>query len=141
VSAEAPPLLSIIVPTYNERDRLAELAAAFFAACSSEGLEAELVVVDDNSPDGTGALAEELARQRRMRVVHRPGKMGLGTAVIDGIEAATAPVVGVIDADLSHPPSVLPRMFAVMRQANADVVVASRYITGCRVSLASWRGG
>jgi dolichol-phosphate mannosyltransferase len=120
--------LSIIVPTYNERDRLPELVTAVFEAYASEGLDGELVVVDDNSPDGTGALAEELAHGRRMTVVHRRGKLGLGTAVIDGFAAASAPIVGVIDADMSHPPALLPRMLAVMQHANADVVVASRYI-------------
>jgi len=86
--------------------------------------------VDDNSPDGTGALAKELARGRRIRVLHRAGKLGLGTAVIEGFAVAGAPVVGVIDADMSHPPMLLPRMFAIMRDSQADVVVASRYIAG-----------
>ena len=99
-----------------------------FEAFAAEGLDGELIVVDDNSPDGTGALAEELARGRRITVVHRSGKLGLGTAVIDGFAAASATIVGVIDADMSHPPALLPRMFAAMQHANADVVVASRYI-------------
>ena len=130
MSAEAPPVLSIIVPTYNERDRLPELVTAIFAAYASEGVDGELIVVDDNSPDGTGAVAEELAKGRRIRVVHRPGKRGLGTAVMEGFEAAAAPVVGVIDADMSHPPMLLPRMLAIMLRGPADVVVASRYIPG-----------
>ncbi len=130
MSVVPAPVLSIIVPTYNERDRLPELVTAIFAAYASEGLDGELIVVDDNSPDGTGALAEELARERRIRVVHRAGKLGLGTAVIEGFNAAAAPIVGVIDADMSHPPLLLPRMFAIMQQARADVVVASRYIPG-----------
>lgn len=130
MSAASPPLLSIIVPTYNERDRLPELVTAIFAAYAAEGLDGELVVVDDNSPDGTGALAEDLAATRRIRVVHRAGKLGLGTAVIEGFNAAAAPIVGVIDADMSHPPQLLPRMFAIMQQARADVVVGSRYIPG-----------
>jgi dolichol-phosphate mannosyltransferase len=130
LSAASPPVLSIIVPTYNERDRLPELVSSIFAAFASESLDGELIVVDDNSPDGTGALAEELARERRIRVVHRAGKLGLGTAVIEGFTAASASVVGVIDADMSHPPRLLPRMFAIMQQARADVVVASRYIPG-----------
>jgi dolichol-phosphate mannosyltransferase len=130
LSAPSPPVLSIIVPTYNERDRLPELVAAIFEAYASESLDGELIVVDDNSPDGTGALAEDLAKHRRIRVVHRAGKLGLGTAVIEGFAAAGAAVVGVIDADMSHPPMLLPRMFAIMQQARADVVVASRYIPG-----------
>ena len=128
-SPHVPPL-SIIVPTYNERDRLPELVKAIFAAYRSEGLDAELIIVDDNSPDGTGGLADELAREHRIRVIHRAGKLGLGTAVVEGFAASAAPIVGVIDADMSHPPSLLPRMLAVMQDTGADVVVGSRYIAG-----------
>jgi dolichol-phosphate mannosyltransferase len=130
VPVETPPVLSIIVPTYNERDRLPELVGAIFAAFGSARLHSELIVVDDNSPDGTGVLAEELALRHVIRVLHRPGKLGLGTAVVDGFNAAAAPVVGVIDADMSHPPMLLPRMFAAMQAGGADVVVASRYVPG-----------
>jgi dolichol-phosphate mannosyltransferase len=129
-ASPGPATLSIVVPTYNERDRLTDLVEAIFAAYSAEGLDGELIIVDDNSPDGTGALADELARRHRITVLHRAGKLGLGTAVIEGFEAATAPVVGVIDADMSHPPGLLPRMFAVMQATGADLVVASRYIPG-----------
>jgi dolichol-phosphate mannosyltransferase len=126
----AAPALSIIVPTYNERDRLGDLVRAIFEAYAAERLQAELVIVDDNSPDGTGALADELAQQYTITVIHRAGKLGLGTAVIEGFAAASAPIVGVIDADLSHPPRALPRMLAVMRSHAADMVIGSRYIPG-----------
>jgi dolichol-phosphate mannosyltransferase len=129
-ASTAPAALSIVVPTYNERDRLSELVASVFRAYAGEGLDAELIVVDDNSPDGTGALADQLAAGRRIQVVHRAGKLGLGTAVVEGFAAATAPVVGVIDADMSHPPALLPRMLAVLRASQADLVVASRYVPG-----------
>ncbi len=122
--------LSLVVPTYNERDRLAALVAAVFDAYHREGLDGELVIVDDNSPDGTGALADELATRYRIRVVHRAGKLGLGTAVVEGFAAASAPIVGVIDGDLSHPPALVPRMLAVMRKHDADIVIGSRYIPG-----------
>jgi dolichol-phosphate mannosyltransferase len=124
------PALSIIVPTYNERDRLGELVAAVLEACASEEVAAEVVVVDDHSPDGTGELADALARVHPVRVVHRAGKLGLGSAVIDGFHVAAAPIVGVIDADMSHPPALLPRMLAVMQQADADFVIGSRYVPG-----------
>jgi dolichol-phosphate mannosyltransferase len=130
VDRAAPARLSLVVPTYNERERLPVLVEAIFASYTAESLPAELIIVDDNSPDGTGALADELALRYRARVLHRPGKLGLGTAVIEGFNAATAPIVGVIDADMSHPPQVLPRMLAVMERRGADVVVASRYIPG-----------
>ena len=125
-----PVALSLIVPTYNERDRLPDLVRAVFNAYRTADLHGELVVVDDNSPDGTGRLAEDLAARYPIRVLHRAGKLGLGTAVIEGFNAADAPVVGVIDADLSHPPEIIPRMFAVMQQHRADIVIGSRYIAG-----------
>ena len=128
--ATPPAALSIVVPTYNERDRLADLVAAVFAGYTDEGLDGELVIVDDNSPDGTGALADELASRHRITVVHRAGKLGLGTAVVAGFAAASAPIVGVIDADLSHPARAVPRMLAVMRAEQADMVIGSRYIPG-----------
>lgn len=120
----------MIVPTYNERDRLAELTRALFTAATSASVDLELVIVDDNSPDGTGQVADELARRYRMQVVHRAGKLGLGTAVVAGFAAATGETVGVMDADFSHPPALVPRMLAVFRQTNADVLVASRYVPG-----------
>ena len=130
VARETPAILSIVVPTYNERDRLADLVREIFRAYAAEGLDGELVIVDDNSPDGTGAVADELAMRHRITVAAPRGKLGLGTAVIEGFAAATAPIVGVIDADLSHPPALLPRMLAVMQSASADFVIGSRYIPG-----------
>jgi dolichol-phosphate mannosyltransferase len=122
--------LTMVVPTYNERDRLAELVGAVFAAAADQGVALEMVVVDDNSPDGTGALADQLAERYRLTVVHRSGKLGLGTAVVEGFGAASADVVGVMDADFSHPPALVPRMLKVFRATNADLLVASRYIAG-----------
>jgi len=129
-SAPDQPSLSLIAPSYNERDRLGELVRAVFDAYAAARVRGELVIVDDNSPDGTGQLADELAAEYPIRVLHRAGKLGLGTAVIDGFNTATAPVVGVIDADLSHPPDIIPRMFGVMQRYSADVVIGSRYIPG-----------
>jgi dolichol-phosphate mannosyltransferase len=120
----------MVVPTYNERARLAELVGALFRAAELARLDLELVVVDDNSPDGTGEVADELARSRRIKVIHRAGKLGLGTAVVEGFAAASADVVGVMDADFSHPPALVPRLFAVFRATDADLLVASRYVPG-----------
>lgn len=124
------PTLALVVPTFNERERLPELVRAIFAAYDAGGVEGELVIVDDNSPDGTGDVADELARSFPIRVVHRAGKLGLGTAVIEGFDAAEAEIVGVIDADLSHPPDLVPRMLRVLQQDGADLVIGSRYIPG-----------
>lgn len=123
------PDLSIVVPTYNERERIEELVRELFRVCDGR-LALEVVIVDDNSPDGTGALADGLAETHRVRVVHRPGKMGLGGAVVAGAAAATAPVLGIMDADFSHPPAVVPSMFAAFRESGCDFLVASRYVEG-----------
>lgn len=122
--------LTMVVPTYNERDRLAELVDAVFAAAARAGVALEIVIVDDNSPDGTGALADELATRHRITVVHRAGKLGLGTAVVEGFRVASAAIVGVMDADFSHPPGLVPRMLRVFQGTQADLLVASRYIPG-----------
>ena len=139
VTSGEPAALTLVVPTYNERDRLRELTEAIFAAATAGGVDLELVIVDDNSPDGTGTLADELAKTRRMKVIHRPGKLGLGTAVTAGFNVATADVVGVIDGDFSHPPSLVPRMLAAFRATNADVLVGSRYIPGGSAPTWTWK--
>jgi dolichol-phosphate mannosyltransferase len=133
-----PARLSLIIPTYNERDRLSELVDTTFAALRGAGIDAELVIVDDRSPDGTGALADDLARRYPIRVVHRSGKLGLGTAVIDGFNAAAHDVLGVMDADLSHPPAALAAMVTVLETSGADFVIGSRYIPGGGTGNWSW---
>ncbi len=120
----------MVVPTYNERERIAELADALFAACAAAQVRLELVIVDDNSPDGTGEVADRLAEQQCVRVIHRPGKLGLGTAVAEGFRAASADVVGVMDADFSHPPALVPHLLSMFRRTGAEIVVASRYVPG-----------
>ena len=120
----------MIVPTYNEADRLTELVQALFEAAGRHQIALEVVIVDDNSPDGTGAIADDLARSHAMHVLHRPGKLGLGTAALDGFAMAAAEIVGVMDADFSHPPSLVPGMLAAFRATRADLVVASRYVPG-----------
>lgn len=120
----------MVVPTYNERERLQELVTAVFRAAEARGLSIEMVIVDDNSPDGTGAIADELSTKFPLKVVHRAGKLGLGTAVVEGFAVASAEVVGVMDADFSHPPALVPELFDAFQSTAADVVVASRYIPG-----------
>ena len=126
----AAPTLTLVVPTYNERDRLPDLVKAIFDAYQQGGVEADLVVVDDNSPDGTGRVADDLATRYPITVIHRAGKLGLGTAVVAGFNASVARIVGVMDADLSHPPALVPRMLAAMLESGADFVIGSRYIPG-----------
>ncbi|MBS7287763.1 MAG: polyprenol monophosphomannose synthase [Candidatus Freyarchaeota archaeon] len=130
--------LSIIIPTYNERDNLEELAERLRSALGEA--KYELVIVDDGSPDGTGKLAEELARRLgNVKVMHRPGKCGLASAVVDGLMVAEGDVVAVMDADLQHPPEILPRMIEEIVKG-ADLVVASRYVKGGGVEgWSQWR--
>jgi dolichol-phosphate mannosyltransferase len=119
----------IIVPTYNERDNLPELVAAVHR----ELPEADLLIVDDNSPDGTGKLADEIAaKDKRVAVQHRAGKLGLGTAYIAGFRYALArdyQFVFEMDCDFSHDPRYLPVLLQHAR-AGADVVLGSRYVSG-----------
>jgi dolichol-phosphate mannosyltransferase len=119
----------IVVPTYNERDNVAEVVTRFLAALPG----CELLFVDDNSPDGTGTFLDQIAaREPRVHVLHRPGKLGLGTAYLDGFRWGLARDFGFLiemDADFSHDPRYLPDMVALAR-GGADVVVGSRYVDG-----------
>ncbi len=130
--------LSVIVPTYNEARSLPELAGRLFAALQEAGLEGELIVVDDGSPDGTGTLAEELARRYPMQVLHRPAKVGLASAVLEGMARGRGQILVVMDADLSHPPEVVPRLVAPILAGEADLAVASRYVRGGGVARWPW---
>ena len=125
-----PADFTIVIPTYNECDRIGVLLERVFETCDREGLAIEVVIVDDNSADGTGVVADQWARHRRVRVVHRAGKLGLGTAVLEGFSIARTEIVGVMDGDLSHPPELLPRLFRTMVDGGFDVVVGSRYVNG-----------
>ena len=124
------PDFSLIIPTYNERDQVMPLIEQVFAACHASGLRPEVIIVDDNSPDGTGACAAMLADRWPVRVVHRPAKLGLGSAVLDGCSVAGSNIIAVMDADFSHPPQLLPSLFAALSRYDADIVVASRYVKG-----------
>src|SRR5260370_21296727 len=108
------PELSVVIPTYNERDQIESIVNQILSACAARAVKAEVVIVDDNSPDGTGQRAEELARTRPVHVIHRASKLGLGSAVTEGIAAAAAEIVAVMDADLSHPPERRPVLYEVL---------------------------
>ncbi|HEY7288023.1 MAG TPA: polyprenol monophosphomannose synthase [Vicinamibacterales bacterium] len=122
--------LAVVIPTFNERDRLDALLEGVFSALDKHRINAQVIVVDDNSADGTGERAEQWAAGGRVRVVHRKAKLGLGSAVMEGFAVADSDVVGVMDADLSHPPDLLPLLYATLVGSELDVVVASRYIPG-----------
>ncbi|HWD80396.1 MAG TPA: polyprenol monophosphomannose synthase [Kribbella sp.] len=122
----------VVVPTYNERENLPVLAG-LLSDLNLPGLE--LLVVDDNSPDGTGDVADELAKESpdKVGVLHRTVKDGLGRAYVAGITRALdegADIVIQMDADLSHPASVIPTMVDILRTTDAGVVIGSRYVPG-----------
>ena len=119
-----------MIPTYNEKPNLGELVSRINAVCGSKDIDAEIVIVDDNSPDGTGAYAEELGKEHDVKVVHREGKLGLSTAVIEGFDKATGDILVVMDADLSHPPEAIPEMVDRILSGKAQMVVGSRYVKG-----------
>jgi len=131
----------VVIPTYNERESLPRLIQRISEVDREFGLGLYITIVDDNSPDGTGELAEELAKENpRMYVIHRPEKLGLGSAYIAGFKYAIEQGMDYIfemDADLSHDPRYLPEMLE--RIEGADVVLGSRYLHGVRVNNWSFR--
>lgn len=128
----------IIIPTYNEKDNLAPLVRALFAL-KIDGLE--IIVVDDNSPDGTATVAAELARAYPVHLIKRQKKLGLGSAYIAGFKAALARGADYIfemDADFSHDPSDVPRLLAKAKD-EADLVIGSRRVPGGQIVGWNWR--
>ena len=130
MSADPRPGTWVILPTYNEAENLAGIAAAILAELPA----ATLLVVDDGSPDGTGRLADTLAAaDERVRVRHRASKQGLGRAYLDGFQVALdggADLLVQMDADWSHDPASLPGLVAPVAAGQADLVIGSRYVAG-----------
>jgi len=127
--------LGVILPTFNERGNLRGMVERLDAAL--QGIAWEVVVVDDNSPDGTADEAREMAREdRRVRVIQRIGRRGLSSAAIEGMCATSAPVVAVMDADHQHDPALLPQMLAAIEGGQYDLSYASRFAEGA--STEAW---
>ncbi|MRR29905.1 polyprenol monophosphomannose synthase, partial [bacterium] len=121
--------IAVVIPTYNEKENLPKITAQLMAL----PLDLHLLVIDDNSPDGTGQIADELTQQYsgRVSVMHRTGKLGLGTAYISGFKqmlTTDADAIAQMDADFSHPPEKLLEMVTALEKA--DVAAGSRYIPG-----------
>lgn len=126
--------ISIVIPTYNEKENLPELIDKIFNVFEKNNLDGNVIVVDDNSPDGTGHIADRLAeKDNKIQVIHRKGKLGIGTAHIAGfkhaIEVNHSDLIFSMDSDLSHDPKYLPN-FIEMHENGCDVVVGSRYVEG-----------
>lgn len=121
--------IAVVIPTYNERENLPKITAQLMAL----PLDLRLLVIEDNSPDGTGKVADELTQQYpgRVSVMHRTGKLGLGTAYISGFKqllTTDADAIGQMDADFSHPPEKLLEMITALQ--DVDIAAGSRYIPG-----------
>jgi dolichol-phosphate mannosyltransferase len=132
---------AVVMPTYNEADNVVQIVAELMTL-GVDGLG--ILIIDDNSPDGTGQIADDLAEHYadRVQVMHRQGKMGLGTAYVTGFRQALdsgADYIIQMDADFSHSPSYVPALLEKMREY--DVVVGSRYVAGGRVDQqwSPWR--
>lgn len=124
----------VIIPTYNERENIARLTGEILG----QHPDLQILIVDDNSPDGTGRIADELAASGdRIRVIHRSGKLGLGSAYREGFRAALAMGADYLiemDADFSHDPGILPVFLETIK--GCDLVIGSRYLNG--VSVVNW---
>lgn len=134
------PQLSVIVPTFKERANVAPLVDRLDRALA--GIAWEAIYVDDNSPDGTAQAVKDIAaRDPRVRCIRRVGRRGLAGACIEGMLSSAAPFVAVIDADLQHDETILPRMLARLTAGKADLVAATRYVEGgSAAGLAAGRG-
>jgi dolichol-phosphate mannosyltransferase len=138
VAARSGPELSIIVPTFNERDNVAELVERL-AACLGER-SWEVMFVDDDSPDGTAEVLRDLAAaDSRVRCLLRLRRRGLSSACVEGMLASTAPFLAVIDADMQHDERLLPQMLDRLKQDDIDIVVGSRYAPGG--GIGDWDAG
>jgi dolichol-phosphate mannosyltransferase len=125
----AAPRLTVVVPCYNEAGNVAEMVRRLDAALA--GLSWEVVFVDDDSPDGTAAIAKAIAAgDARVRCIRRVGRRGLSSACIEGILSSAAPFVAVIDGDLQHDERLLAGMLAALEAGEADLVIGSRHLAG-----------
>ena len=119
--------VTIIIPTYNEKENIKPIVKELSHYLQDQDFET--VIVDDNSPDGTGEIAEELKKELPVQVIHRPTKLGLSSAVVAGLKIGRGEIVGVMDADGSHPPNIVPKLIKAVKEG-ANIAVASRYIPG-----------
>ena len=127
--------VSIIIPTYNESKNILQILKSI-GEHLPKNLLAEAIVVDDNSPDGTGKIVEDYLKEVKQKigyiihVIHRNTKSGLSSAVLRGIEYATGDTIVVMDSDFSHPPKIIPRLIEEIKRSGCDIAIASRYATG-----------
>jgi dolichol-phosphate mannosyltransferase len=127
--------LSVIVPTFNERENVCEIVSRLDRCLAGEAWE--VIFVDDDSPDGTSARIRQIAqRDARIRCIQRIGRRGLSSACVEGMMSSSSPYFAVMDGDCQHDEALLPRMLEILRAGEADVVVGSRYMSGG--SIGQW---
>jgi len=125
--------LSLIIPTYNEKDNIQKLLLELSEEFLKNNIENEIIVVDDNSPDGTGEKLKELQNKYKdLKIIHRSKKLGLSSAVLEGFVISSGDILGVMDADLSHPVAKINEMYQLM-VGGADLVIGSRYVRGGKI--------
>jgi dolichol-phosphate mannosyltransferase len=126
--------LSLVIPTYNEKENVSLIIKKVFSEFKKNKIDGEIVVVDDNSQDGTGEILDNLKKtNKKLKVIHRGGKLGLSSAVLDGWNISNGEILAVMDADLSHPPEKIGEMFKEISDHGKDFVIGSRYISGGKI--------
>jgi dolichol-phosphate mannosyltransferase len=123
-------MISIVIPTYNEAEAIQQTLRRAAKALAAVKEPFELIVVDDSRSDSTAEACDALASELPVRLLRRPRRLGLATAVVDGWLMARGDVLGVMDGDLQHPPEVLATLVRTLHQSAADVAIASRYVNG-----------
>jgi dolichol-phosphate mannosyltransferase len=123
------PEISVIIPTYKEARNIEKIVREIIEIVP----DVEIVIVDDDSPDGTGKIAEDLKlKYKNIKVLHRKER-GLASAVVAGFRVTDGEIIGVMDADLSHPPTMITKLIEPLKNNTADVVVGSRYVKGGKI--------
>ena len=131
-------LISIVIPTYNESQNICNILKSIEKHLLPN-FKTEAIVVDDNSPDGTGNIVEDYIKSVKelanysINVIHRETKNGLSSAILKGIEYSTGDIVVVMDSDFSHPPQIIPNLVEALKKSKSDIVIASRYIKGGKI--------
>lgn len=121
-------MISIVSPTYNESENIRLLIKRISQVMSDR--EYEVIIVDDNSCDGTEVIAKQLAKRYPVKILVRDGKLGLASAILTGFEYAAGNIIGVIDADLQHPPEYMLEFIEKIEQEECDIAIGSRYVNG-----------
>ncbi len=126
-------LISLVLPTYNEAANITGVIELIFRVLKKHSLQGEVIIVDDDSPDGTWEIAGKLKDRYNIKVFRRLDKRGLSSAVLDGFRLTTGEIIGVMDADLSHPPEKIPELLEPIISNKSDMAIGSRYVEGGRI--------